>query len=223
MEEDSSPLSRLFEGTCPASGTSLSTSIPCQAVDTHVTHTAELLRSDSAVSEVCIVRMDLSSHKDASFAFVVLRPEAQQIKGIDDVLMKKCISELHGYLVPTCIHLVSSLPADSDDSGLKATALRLYAEKTTVGPRSLIESQIESIWREQLGSATTVSINASFFDLGGDSLKVWEGFMRLPFRSDGARCQLCIADNANYLSLKILSVYHSQCSSRISHKASNIL
>ena len=55
-----------------------------------------------------------------------------------------------------------------DRSALVVLAQKVFSDKTVVLPRTPMETQVEAVWRQQLGATAPVSVVVSFFDLGGD-------------------------------------------------------
>lgn len=94
-------------------------------------------------------------------------------------------------------HCISSLLSNSqvitpvipsteiDYAILRQVALKSFNEKNVIMPRNAIESQIEAVWREQLGSSSIISVKDSFFDLGGDSLKAGQLVNAMRYRNEG--------------------------------------
>ena len=96
----------------------------------------------------------------------------------------ECENRLPGYLIPSELIALDNYPvrvftnSDGkvesviDRKALEEEALALLATKV-VTPRSLIESEIEEIWRTQLSGkdSSQLNIKENFFNLGGDSLK----------------------------------------------------
>jgi acyl carrier protein len=123
-------------------------------------------------------------------AFVALSPSA--IEGSPSTLTSKLQdnleANLHSYLVPVFTHALPSLPvlsvppaiASKHDNAnatvidlpkLRDEALRIYASNSVILPHNDVEAQLEAVWRLQFGVKTAISVTASFFELGGDSLK----------------------------------------------------
>lgn len=104
----------------------------------------------------------------------VLVPEAEQ-SGLDTLRVRDFLSaRLPHYMVPSIFHVVPVLPLSSngkvDRRALKSMNLpRKYSKSAGAVPRSGLESQIATIWREILG-LESVSVDDNFFDIGGHSL-----------------------------------------------------
>ena len=196
VDEESAPARRLHSATCPPVGTPLSQPIECTQVVVDFSSTEEFLRHLPKVTNAAVIAVDLPGRQDACVAFVSTASLSGAASDQAEVLLKECQENLHQYLAPVVIHILPSLPTQSvspavDREALQKIALRLYAEKSIVLPRNAIETQLEAIWRAQLGAASSVSVATSFFDLGGDSLKAGQlvAVMRKKMR-----VQLSVAD-----------------------------
>jgi acetyltransferase-like isoleucine patch superfamily enzyme/acyl carrier protein len=197
IDDDMSPLLRLYEGLCPPIGTPLSTPIDVTLVDSNLSLVESFVKSLPTVETAVAVQLDLPSRRGAVVVFVT--PSTV----LTEALQTHCESSLHSYLCPILIHATDTdtlrdLPplnantshdsgshSGSHDSGshsrevsrrkeaLVARALDLLTKDTVALPQTDIEIALEQIWREQLQLHVTrpVSVTVSFFELGGDSLK----------------------------------------------------
>eukprot|EP00804_Cyclotella_cryptica_P003579 CCRYP_002201-RB/>CCRYP_002201-RB protein AED:0.01 eAED:0.01 QI:485/1/1/1/0.85/0.62/8/1917/1082 len=177
IDEDSSQLLRLFEGKCPEINTPLSTKIPVSnvAID-HSTAQQVLLDNCSRITKAVIIKIDLPRRHDTFVAFV-------EVPGMDDSnedshtigsgLQKLSEEHLHQYEAPQLVHVMGQIPAGSESVPmLHQQALQLLnVAQTIVYPRNQTEKHVEAIWRSFFGATSTVSVDMSFFELGGDSLK----------------------------------------------------
>ncbi len=81
--------------------------------------------------------------------------------------------ELPGYMVPSYIMQIDSLPLTSngkvDKKALPEPEGNISAAEY-VAPTNIVETELANIWSEVLG-AKQVGINDNFFELGGDSIK----------------------------------------------------
>eukprot|EP01038_Epipyxis_sp_PR26KG_P009637 gene9637-12976_t len=196
VDEETSPITRIYEASCPPVGAPLTQTIQLNKIniDTELTKFF-LLRQDNVESSA-VVTVNLPFQQDAVMALIVVKKpflavaEKQQESDFLLNLKTQCDSFLNHYISPQSIFIVTSL-ASNDTKDLQALAFRLYQEKNVVAPRNDTEFQIEKIWRKQLGSPTVLSVNVSFFDLGGDSLKA--GILINAMRKK-MKCQLSVAD-----------------------------
>ncbi|RYG69938.1 hypothetical protein EON64_01440 [archaeon] len=197
VDEESSPLSRIYEAKCPPIGTALTVPIPISPVTVNYEATLVFLRQQRELNDVGVVVLDLPSRMDALVACVVLnnmssKTAAQHVLVVLKDILNRCAQQLHQYLVPCEIYDVAAIPVTTDKGGrivtnmveLKTMASSLYEARNIVAPRNNIERQVELVWRAMLGSPTVISVTSSFFDLGGDSLKAGQviGAMRSELR-----------------------------------------
>jgi acyl-CoA synthetase (AMP-forming)/AMP-acid ligase II/acyl carrier protein len=171
INDDLTPLSRIYQGHCPIIGTPLKVPIAVEQIkislpeieDYILTHTVGIK------GECKVIKMDFTGRLDALVAFV-----SPQSTEHEEHILQRCQDNLPGYLCP---YLVISLDpilfdeAKSNPSKLNLLAIQRFTSKTMVLPRNPIESQVEVVWRTLLNSSTTLSVTTSFFDLGGDSLQ----------------------------------------------------
>jgi acyl-CoA synthetase (AMP-forming)/AMP-acid ligase II/acetyltransferase-like isoleucine patch superfamily enzyme/acyl carrier protein len=215
VDEESPGNSRLFEADCPPLGTGLTVAIPLRRMKVDYEITKQFLKSQPIVKEVIIVVVDLPSQQETPIAFIILNYDIiQSPKQFDEKkflvdLRELCKSSLDSFIVPQFIYSLRSFPESSDASHLIANlqkiALEYYQKNNIVAPRNALERQIELIWRSLLGSPTMISISASFFDLGGDSLKAGQlvGIMRQELRVPLTVADLFTAPNIESIAVKI--------------------
>ena len=177
IDEESSQLSRLFEGKCPEINTPLSARIPISKVEIDYSSVQQfLLDNNSSIAKAIIIKVDLPRRHDTFVAFV-------EVPGIDDTseeayaigsgLQKLCEEVLHQYEAPQLVHVMGEIPTGLESIPMlhqRATKL-LNDAQTIVMPRNQVEKDVEVIWRSFLGATSTISVDLSFFELGGDSLK----------------------------------------------------
>ena len=198
VNEESNPISRLYEGMCPPIGTSLSTSIDIKRVQYDLASVVQFIMNlHREVTSVAIVMMDLPVNKGCFVA--VLTPATVDAESIKNT----CNFQLHSYLAPSFILCINSFPFTNskimkqpfirkslggivedpkkgiDDDMLRKLILDAFSKANVVKPRDALESAVELVWREHLfgikgsrsGKHGVISVHDSFFDLGGDSLK----------------------------------------------------
>lgn len=171
IDEDTSPVLRLFEGECPVPGAPLSSYVSISPVQLNLKATEAFLREQDGVGEAVVVFLDMPSRRDAVVAFV--SPPAVDCKSIMDV----CSTTLPAYMCPLFIYGTESrlLSESNGRSQLPDTllgeAVEAFASRTVILPRTDIEKELENIWREQLMFERALSVTSSFFELGGDSLR----------------------------------------------------
>ena len=214
IDEDSSPLSRLYDAQCPPTGSSLTLAIPIMRVSIDASITETFLKQQDDVQQAVAICLDLPFHQDTNVAFVTLSTRfvdklLEEQKCVE--LQMKCDLNLHRYLSPSYVYSLPSIPMTKnkiDYDLLNITALRLYRERNMIGPRNTTEIQIERVWREQLGASSVVSVVDSFFDLGGDSLKAGQliSAIRKQMRVHLSVADLFTAPTIETLSHKILSM-----------------
>jgi acyl carrier protein len=102
-------------------------------------------------------------------AYVVSCDESLAAAELRQMLQAK----LPGFMVPSVIMIVSSLPLTAngkiDRQALPAPEATRDLAVELVGPRTPLEEQVAAIWRTVLG-IDDVGVNDSFWDLGGHSL-----------------------------------------------------
>jgi acyl-CoA synthetase (AMP-forming)/AMP-acid ligase II/carbonic anhydrase/acetyltransferase-like protein (isoleucine patch superfamily)/acyl carrier protein len=201
IDEESSPSSRLYDGTAPASS-SLTSPIPIKRVEIDVLsiETSILTNRSETIQQVCVVQVDLPFQPDALVAFIKFHHEITNQKEEIDLLFQFCNDRLHQYLVPKYIHLLEDESVDRKE--LSKIALQRYYETNVVHPSTPTEVIIEGIWREQLNATGVVSITGNFFDLGGDSLKAGQLVSELRKKLN---IQLGVTDLFNAPTIKQLS------------------
>ena len=189
INEEASPLSRVFEAKCPPVGTPLTTKIELLPVAADPAVCARFLLKEQRqyrIVQAVVVKVDLPFKPDAFAAFVSLkhnqegtaaRSFAAESVAREKSLLAACGEALPRYLVPQLVHIMDALPLlpgqgpeAFDREALRRLAYKIYADKSVLTPRNAIETKIEAVWRRALGSRTALSVLSSFFDIGGDSL-----------------------------------------------------
>mmetsp|Transcript_1799 Transcript_1799/g.2830 ORF Transcript_1799/g.2830 Transcript_1799/m.2830 type:complete len:1652 (-) Transcript_1799:132-5087(-) len=169
VNEDSPPVSRLYEATCPPPGASLSSAIPITPVVSDARVTEDFILSNTDVLECRVLHIDLSGRVDTLVAFVTPSNSCTE-----ESILTICRKTLHAYACPFLVVQVdcggSSLN-ELPENDLYILAVQRFNLATMVLPRNPVEVQLETIWRELLGSPSVLSVTSSFFDLGGDSLQ----------------------------------------------------
>jgi len=207
IDEESSQLTRMYEGECPPVGAPLTLKISINLVKTDEQILTNFLMDLPEIKNAMVIKTDFPFRLDTFVAFVVLADnvhrnpkDAEILKSFMNKLQLSCEEKLHKYLVPAFIHPIHFFPKTQKSGGggeeidyqaLTSKALQIYSEINTVAPRNSIESQIESIFRAQLSASSTISVTASFFDLGGDSLKAGQLVSALRKK---LRVQLSVSD-----------------------------
>lgn len=189
VDEESSPLKRMFQATCPPIGSPLTQAITLTPLKVDARETKTFLLGQTGVKEASVVKVNLPFRQDSFVAFVALESSlnnSTSLNGdkhsqIEVLLQKACEENLHSFLVPVFVRVLTDIPKTTsgdnthkliiDYPSLEKHALQTFNDMNCIMPRNNIEKKIESIWREQLGSKSTISVNVSFFDIGGDSLK----------------------------------------------------
>ncbi|KZN60469.1 non-ribosomal peptide synthetase, partial [Pseudoalteromonas luteoviolacea] len=125
----------------------------------------------------------LQSHDAIKLALAVVIPESMQIyayviseenKQVDtQELLSLCSISLADYMVPAGVMQIEKLPLSNngkvDRKALPKPVLVDSKNNIVIHPRTDTEKQLSEIWSNLLGIAQ-VSVQASFFDIGGQSL-----------------------------------------------------
>lgn len=195
-------LSHLWEGHCPPTGTPLTEPIAVKSISIDLNVSESLVKQhfSSKIKEIWSIQVDLPLKMDAVVSFVDLEISSPRIENAKESLFQElkefCDERLHAYECPSfvmCFPSSWSSTASRNDvlAQLKVLALQEYGRRSIVKPRSALESQIELIWREQLHASSTISVQDSFFDIGGDSLKAGQLIASLRKK---LRIQLSVSD-----------------------------
>jgi acyl carrier protein len=111
-------------------------------------------------------------------AYVLTQQSAPSIAELKEYLSR----ELPAYMVPSAFEFLDALPLTSSgkvDRKLLPAPERSGSRQTTyVAPRTATEKMLAGIWAEVLG-LERVGIEENFFDLGGHSLLLLQGYSRL--------------------------------------------
>ena len=229
VDEETSQLTRLFEGQCPPVNTPLSTKIPISRVDIQPWKVEQFLtKKDSRISKATVVKVNLLHRLDTFVAFVEAPPEVHDMVA---TLEKTCQQELPLYLVPQLIHVMERIPNGPEaELSLQKLAVQLYQDMNVIEPRDDLERDIEAIWRASLGLESTISVNLTFFDLGGDSLKAGQlvAMMRKCLNVDLMVADLLNSPTIEAMAMKVsksrsLSYSSIDSSVTMSNRASNVL
>ncbi|NOZ55844.1 MAG: non-ribosomal peptide synthetase, partial [Calditrichaeota bacterium] len=132
------------------------------------------------VAEAIALALDDGSGGKRLVGFVVAEKD-RQIQGPE--LRARLQKLLPDYMVPSSILVLDAFPLTPNGKVDRKALARLAAEQTAVrtefvDPKSEVEKQIASIWREVL-SLERVGVNDNFFDLGGHSLALMRVHDRL--------------------------------------------
>ena len=175
IDEDSSVMLRLFEGQCPLQGAALSSPVAVSPVELNMTVVEAFLSQQPGVTRAVVLLLDLPARRDAVVALV--SPASVDTNS----LLRECVCSMHSYLCPLFIHgtdMLDGLVLTAGENGmgetleaLVAQAVEKFAALSVVLPRTDIERDLETIWRDQLMFERAVSVTSSFFELGGDSLR----------------------------------------------------
>jgi acyl carrier protein/acetyltransferase-like isoleucine patch superfamily enzyme len=191
INDEMTPLSRIYQGHCPIIGTPLKVPIAVEQIRVSLPEIEHYILTYTVgiKGECVVIKMDFSGRLDAIVAFI--SPQSQEH---EELVLKQCHENLPGYMCP---YLVISLDVDvlkeakSNPSKLNLLAIQRFTAKTLILPRNPIETQVEVVWRTLLNSSTTLSVTTSFFDLGGDSLQAGQLVNALRKRMN---IQLSVAD-----------------------------
>jgi hypothetical protein len=144
---------------------------------------------------------------DTLVAFVeapdVKMPQTPEAHDIVESLEAVCVRKLPQYQAPLLFHVMERVPTGAgSEFALQKLAMQLYNEMNVIEPRNEMEREIETIWRASLGSESTISVNLTFFELGGDSLKAGQlvAMMRKCLNVD-----LMVADLLNFPTIEAMA------------------
>jgi acyl carrier protein len=167
INDDSPPISRLFEGDCPAIGELLTTPIPVSPIALNMRELTHFVSGQRDVTACRCVQVDLSGRIDSTVLFI-----SPQSDALEEKIYTACHQVLDAYIRPfLVISMDESDVNEKSQTALNIMAIERYNRKSLVLPRNPIEVQVEQVWRQLLGSSSTLSVTSSFFDLGGDSLQ----------------------------------------------------
>ncbi|MFF2548450.1 amino acid adenylation domain-containing protein, partial [Kitasatospora sp. NPDC058063] len=138
----------------------------------------ELGEIESALREHTSVRdAVVAAHEDAQgdkslVAYVV--PAGGS--GLDTAALREFLARsLPEYMVPTAFVALDVIPLTNsgkvDHKALPAPDADAFAQSAYVAPRTPVEERLAAVWSDVLG-VTRVGVEDSFFDLGGDSIRV---------------------------------------------------
>ncbi|MGW2873691.1 amino acid adenylation domain-containing protein, partial [Kitasatospora sp. NPDC001225] len=138
----------------------------------------ELGEIESALREHTSVRdAVVAAHEDAQgdkslVAYVVPADDSAP----DTAALREFLSRsLPEYMVPAAFMELAAIPLTNsgkvDHKALPAPDADAFAQSAYVAPRTPVEERLAAVWSDVLG-VTRVGIEDSFFDLGGDSIRV---------------------------------------------------
>lgn len=217
VDEELPPKARIFSAVCPPIGTPLNVPISIDPVKLDYDKAKEFILSQPDVAQVAFVEIDLPSHNDAIVAFLVpvqsIPQKSDQALQLVESIRIACDEQLDHYITPSLIYTIESIPflLDSqfvDTATLKELAITCYQKENIVEPRNETEREVEIIWRSMLCSSSVLSVTASFFDLGGDSLKAGRviGAMRQQLKLPLNVADLFAAGTIEAMAAKITSM-----------------
>lgn len=144
-------------------------------------------RKDSQVKlngfrvEVGEVVEQLLAHENITDAWVSLQLEGEQPHLVAHLVGKceldmgavkaRLRAKLPGYMVPVAYMQIEHLPVNVNGKVERNQLPKVPLDRVDnyIAPEDDIESQLQSIWQEQLGTLP-ISVNSNFFDIGGTSL-----------------------------------------------------
>jgi natural product biosynthesis luciferase-like monooxygenase protein len=137
------------------------------------------LNTAPGVQTAVAVKAGQGNGEDRLVAFLV--PFGKD--GIDVNTVQEFVrSRLPHYMVPSAYHTVSALPLSAngkvDRKALRVPETVQRALPPQLRPQTTLESQIAAIWRELL-QVDAVSVDDSFFDVGGHSLLLVQAHHRV--------------------------------------------
>lgn len=231
IDEESPPSTRLFMAESPPIGTALTVPIAITPIKVDLSITESFILTLQGIDKVRVIVVDLPSQQEAIVAFVDFNSKffASNSDNKDEeiylgTIKRRCDEKLDAFLspmfvyrMPTSATAASSASASAiaieaeedatsiDEQFLRQQAIINYQQTNIIRPRNSIESQIELIWRSLLGCPTMLSVTASFFDLGGDSMKAGQviGAMRQQLRVPLSVADLFTAPSIEAMAVKI--------------------
>ncbi|MEP7054477.1 MAG: amino acid adenylation domain-containing protein [Actinomycetota bacterium] len=128
---------------------------------------AALVQQSEVTEALVLVRASAGS--EALIAYVACPADAGD-DALSSSLRARLIDVLPAYLVPSAVVVLPALPR-TPNGKVNRDELPdpVLAAREIVAPRDEVETQIATLWCELLG-ISEVSVNESFFDLGGNSL-----------------------------------------------------
>lgn len=167
VNEDTAPITRLFEAECPPVGALLTTPIPVSSVTVNVEGLGQFVKKINGITSCVCLHVDLSGRMDSIVLFI--SPKSTEL---EEKAFMICHQSLDAYVRPyLVISMEESSLQEKSAASLTIAAIERYNRKALVLPRNPIEVQVELVWRTLLASSSTLSVTSSFFDLGGDSLQ----------------------------------------------------
>ena len=167
IDDDSAPITRLYDADCPPIGAPLTEPIPLTPVSLNMKELDQFVSGRPGVTYCRNLHVDLSGRVDSVVLFI--SPPSEQI---EEDIYKACHQALDAYIRPFLVISMDETTLRGKTSAeLNIAAIERHNRKSLVLPRNPIEVQIELIWRTLLASSSMLSVTTSFFDLGGDSLQ----------------------------------------------------
>jgi amino acid adenylation domain-containing protein len=140
---------------------------------------AAALREHRAVRDAVVIAEEDGQTRKRLVAYVVPRwlpaPSANELREF-------VASKLPQFMVPAAVTAITEIPLTANGKVDRATLARgradAAARDASSAPHAALEKKIAAIWCEVLG-LPVVSVDDSFFDIGGDSLALTEVHVRL--------------------------------------------
>ncbi|KAI3317100.1 hypothetical protein HD806DRAFT_541604 [Xylariaceae sp. AK1471] len=150
-----------------------------------------------------------TDHYDHSSRLLSSRPLRRRLtEKIRSQLQERLRDQLPSYMIPQTITVLEKMPVTEngkvDRRALAETVPKLVVPRETRRqPTSQMEQQLQSIWAQVLfvSDATTISVDDSFFGLGGDSIVA----MKAVTRARKAGIELSVADIFRHPTLTALA------------------
>lgn len=177
ITDETSYLSRHWEGVCPRPDTPLTAPIECSPcnVDVNIisSHISSLMPNGSSF---CI-RMS----PEERTVRAILAPSGPDLPPLDDQLSgyirEKLVSTVHGYMMPQKMQILQvPLPTDGhgnvDDVALQRILAEIESSAASGDDSWSMEGRVTKAFASVLNlSSADIPSDGDFFDLGGDSLK----------------------------------------------------
>ncbi|MFF2548114.1 amino acid adenylation domain-containing protein [Kitasatospora sp. NPDC058063] len=130
------------------------------------------LREHAWVRDAVVTAQE-DAHGDKSLVAYVVSADGS---GLDTVALREFLSRsLPEYMVPAAFMELAAIPLTNsgkvDHKALPAVDQSAFATAEIVAPRTPLEERLVAVWSDVLGVAR-VGVEDSFFELGGDSIRV---------------------------------------------------
>ena len=136
-----------------------------------------VLTCNSTVQEAAVIKEEITNQGVSLHAFVV--PKGGRMQAEESFIheIRAYLSaELPDYMVPSSIRILEQIPRKTNLKvafDILGEMLKKQKEKEYIAPRNEIEHKLVEIWSGLLGvEKEKISITASFFELGGNSLNL---------------------------------------------------